>query len=188
MEIHHITGLRNDQVRILKQIIIVSDRNNTETELGSIFYKRLITPRYNLAKQAEADKAEKDQFAKFFGDSPQQENYPVDEIDKMIISAIKRNYPKSILRNDLILFNTDLEKLSILKNRNAIRSKIFVSPEFTLGEDLSKYVGKNFSAPLINLNIYTYQNPNSLEGVVFYGTYPLDRETEIENLSNVEFE
>jgi hypothetical protein len=188
MESRPITGLGLDQQRILKQIIIVTDGHYNEIVLGSIFYKRRASPDYNLMKQAEADKIETDRFAKYFGDYPRQENYPADEIDTMILAAVKRQYPKSILRSDLILFNVDLEKLALLKNKRIVGSQMYFAPEFSLGSDLLKYVNKSFSAPTINFNIFTDQNLTLVEGLVFFGNYPVDNEPLIEMLSSVEFE
>ena len=43
------------EMKILKHIIIISDRQYGETELGSIFYTRPFTEDYNLKKHQEED-------------------------------------------------------------------------------------------------------------------------------------
>lgn len=188
MKTHVITGLNHDQQRILKQIIIIADGNYNEIILGNIFYMRQATPNYNLAKQAEADKVETDRFAKYFGDYPRQENYPSDEIDAIILAAVKKQYPKSIVRNDLILFNVDLEKLAVLKNKRIVNTKMYFAPEFSLDDDIAKYANKTFSAPMISLNIYTDQSLSLVECLAFFGNYPVNNEPITKELSLVEFE
>lgn len=44
-----------NDMKILKHITIISDRQNVETELGSILYTRPLTKDYNLIKQQEED-------------------------------------------------------------------------------------------------------------------------------------
>jgi hypothetical protein len=106
----------------------------------------------------------------------------------MVLAAVKRQYPKSIVRGDLILFNVDLNKLAILKNKRPVATKMYFSPEFSLVDDLSKYGSRSFSAPVINLNIYTDQSLSIVEGLAFFGNYPVDDEPAIKKLSLVEFE
>jgi len=179
--------LTADQFKILKQIIIISDRNNQETELGSIFYTRPFSDHYNLIKQQEEDKLETDLFAKFFQEYPKQQNYPYDQADIILLDAIKNRYPKSIVRNDTLLFNTDLEKLVVMKNRNIVPATMYFSPEFS-NTDIFLHAGKQFPAPRIGFNIYTYHNIDELQSPIFYAKYPAEDQKVLNLFSTIHFE
>ncbi len=188
METTTIKWLDVSELRILKQIILVSDRNNNEVELGSLFYTRPLSEDYSLIKQQQDDEKTADTLSKFLQEYPKQKNYPEDEIDVMILNAIKRQYPKSIVRNDTIFFNVDIEKLRILKNRNVIKSTIYFSPEFSHISNIHEYVGKEFKAPEIDIAIYSYYNPESLQGQLFYANYDITNPTILDKLATAYFE
>jgi hypothetical protein len=188
MEQRTIHWLDLSEMKILKEIIIVADRQNGESEIGRIVYARPLTPEYNLKKQLEEDDKEADKELRPLFNYPHQRNYPHDSIDEMIIGAIRKTYPKSIVRNDTILFNVDLDKISFIKKRKAVPSTIYFSPEFSNIGNPFTYVGKTFKAPIININIYTYYNPASLNGEIFYANYNAAEETLLEQLNNIHFE
>lgn len=178
-----------DEMKILKRIIIISDRQNGETELGSIFYTRPLTNEYNLKKQQEEDEnSSTTQLDKLLQEYPKQKNYPNDRIDEIIFEAVTKNYPKSIVKNDTILFNVDLEKLETLKNRLKISCSIYFSPEFSNIDNFHEYVGKEFKAPKIDLNIYSYYKPEYMDKCIFYATYNATEEDVLDKLKTVEFE
>jgi hypothetical protein len=177
------------EMKILKHIIIISDRQYGETELGSIFYTRPFTEDYNLKKQQEEDAISNETtIDRLLQEHPKQKNYPNDRIDEIIFESVKKNYPKSILRNDTILFNVDLEKLETLKNKLLVPSFIYFSPEFSNIGNFQEFVGKEFKAPQINLNIYSYYKPAYMDKQIFYATYNVIEENVLENLNTIKFE
>ncbi len=188
MEERTIKLLEDGELKILKRIVIISDRNNVETELGSILYTRPLTKDYNLKKQQEEDKSKPNIIDRLFQEYPKQTNYPEDEIDVIILAAIKNAFPKSILRNDTIFFNLDLEKLEVLKNRMVLKGSMYFSPEFSNISNIYQYVGKQFKAPRVSLNIYSYYKPEFLEGIIFYATYNAENEKVLDLLKSVQFE
>ncbi|MBS4041379.1 MAG: hypothetical protein KGZ81_12370, partial [Flavobacteriales bacterium] len=190
MEERTLKWLDIHEMKVLKQIIIISDRQNGETEIGRILYTRPLTTEYNFIKQQAEEESlgEKNKFERLFQEYPKQANYPNDRIDEIIFNAVKRAYPKSVLRNDSILFNVDLEKIELLKNRNIIKSAIYFSPEFSMVENFYDYVGKEFQAPRISINIYSYYRPDFLEGQIFYANFDVSESNVIEKLETVHFE
>jgi len=177
------------EMKILKHIIIISDRQNGETELGSILYTRPLTEKYNFKKQQEEDLAsEETGIEKIIKGYPKQKNYPSDRIDEIIYDSVTKQYPKSILRNDSILFNVDIEKLDLLKNRLIIPCSMYFSPEFSNIENFYEYVGKEFRAPQLNLNIFSYYKPEYLDRQIFYATYNVKEELVLDTLNSVKFE
>lgn len=183
-----IVGLNPEQQGILKQIIIVGQGDYNEITVGSLFYKRPFSSTYNMAKQAEADNKEEDRFARYLKGYPQQENYPEDIIDSIILDAVKRQYPKSFVRSYLLLFNVDLENLATLKNKRRVESHIFLMPTFSEPSDINRFVGKEFSAPVISVNIYTDYSTDRVTAVNFFGNYPAESDHMIKLLDSVTFE
>jgi|GEM_PF-1317555 len=191
MEERVLEWLDMDEMKVLKQIIIISDRKNGETELGSIIYTRPLTEQYNFKKQQEEDEKASDSIARLVQEYPKQKNYPNDGIDKIILDAVKNSYPKSVLRNDTILFNVDSEKINVLKKRMVTPSTIYFSPEFSnasMFSNFSEFVGKQFKAPKINLNVYSFFKPEFLEGHIFYANYDAKDANALDALITVKFE
>lgn len=174
-------------LKILKQIIIISDRLNGEYELGQVMYTRPLTTEYNLKKQEEEDKTTSS-IERLLQEYPRQRNYPNDTIDEIIFGSIRKIFPKSILRNDTIFFNIDEGKLSLLKNKRVIKSAIYFSPEFSGIVNVFDYVGKSFKAPRIGINIYSSYQSELLEGQIFYANYNITEEKVLEKLNTVKFE
>lgn len=179
-----IKGLNIEDCKILKQIIIVSDRKYGETEIGSIFYKRNFTEDYKLNEVNE----DEDPLDKLLYDYPKQENYPNDRLDEIIFESIKKNYPKSVLKNALIIFNVDLEKLEILKNKNSIKAKIYFTPWSKTYSDLYQFAGKTFKSPEVDLHVYSNYSDEITQGQTFIASYLLEEENVLNKLSAVEFE
>ncbi|MBN8697161.1 MAG: hypothetical protein J0L87_11590 [Bacteroidetes bacterium] len=174
-------------LKILKQIIIISDRQNGEYEIGQVIYTRPLTVQYNLKKQ-EGESKTTTSIESLLQEYPRQKNYPNDRIDEIIFESIRKTFPKSILRNDTIFFNIDEEKLSLLRNKNIVKSAIYFSPEFSGILNVFEYVGRTFKAPRIDINIYSYYKSDLLDGRFFYANYSVTEENILEQLNTVKFE
>ncbi|HEY4063878.1 MAG TPA: hypothetical protein VGM30_18350 [Puia sp.] len=180
--------LRPEQYKILKQIILLGDRNGIEIELGRIFYKRTFRNNYNLKKQGAEDAKSDKPMAKFIGEYPKQENYPVDEVDVMILGAVRDQFPKSITRSDTMFHDLDIEKLKKFKSRNVIPAVMYFYPDLSNIYDiydLPETARNGFKA---NVNIYTYSSPEILQNQVFHATFDLNDHFSGHNLKTVEFE
>lgn len=188
METTNLKWLEKDKFKIIKQIIIVSDRNNIETELGSILYTRPITKDYNFINQNAEDKQESNQINRLIQGYPKQKNYPIDDIDIIIFDAIRGTFPKSIVKNDSLLFNVDFDKLAVFKRKNVIKSVIYFFPEFSNIHNIYDYCGMEFKASKLVVNIYSYNKPKFLEDQIFYANYDAQSQTILENLNSVHFE
>ena len=176
------------EMKVLKQIILVSDRDGGEVELGRMIYTRPLSEKYNFKIQDAEDGNDSEKSVdRLFQEYPKQENYPNDRLDEIIMTSVRNSYPKSMLRNESILFNVDLEKIKTLTNRRAVPSTMYLSPEFSNAGSYSEFVGKEFRAPRIEFNIYTYYNPEFLEGNIFYGTYNVSEESILELFNEVGF-
>jgi hypothetical protein len=177
-----------EQYRILKQIQIVGNRNGSDVELGRIFYKRRFSSDYNLQKQADADKEKKNALDKHIFGWPKQENYPVDYIDLMIISAVRDQFPNSNTRSDTMFHTFDLEKLQVYKRRLVYPSLICFSPDLSDLQDIYDLPEKAKEGFKAVANIYSYYNTEDLKNQVFFGTYDINGQPVRQSLLKVEFE
>jgi hypothetical protein len=180
--------LRPEQYRILKQIILLSDRNGIEIELGRIFYKRTFRNSYNLKKQGDEDAKSDNPMAKFMGEYPKQENYPVDEVDVMILGAVRDQFPKSITRSDTRFHDLDVEKLESFKRRNVIPAVMYFYPDLSSIYDIYNLPETARNGFKANVNIYSYSNSEILQNQVFHATFDLNAHFSGHNLKAVEFE
>lgn len=184
-----IKGLDIQECKILKHIVIIEDRQFGESVIGNIFYKRGFSEKYNLLKQREENKkSEVSRVERLLGEYPKQEDYPKDRIDEIIFESIKDIYPKSILRSELIIFNTDLERLEIHKNKNKFKGKIYFTPKIQDYSNIYQFVGQSFDSPEIKLNIFSDYVNEKRKVQIFSAGYFIEEQNLLEELKLIEFE
>lgn len=187
METKELKWLDRSEFKVLKQITLISDRPNSEYEIGTILYSRPLTPTYNFKKQEQEDRTTTP-MQRLLQEYPNQKNYPHDRIDEIIFDAIKSRFPKSRLRNSEILFNVNKENLRNLKNRQTSESEISFSPDFSGVDDIFSLSGREFKAPRMKLNIYSFCKSTLLENLSFIGFYNTSEEDVLDSLETVTFE
>lgn len=69
------------------------------------------------------------------------------------------------------MFNTDLEMIETWKSRLVIPCSIDFSPGFSY-IDINEFVGREFKAPQVDLNVYGYYKPKYIDKFIFYATPP----------------
>jgi hypothetical protein len=165
-------GLENS--KFLKQVVIVSNRNNNEITIGTIFYTRPFNENYTLNSHNEDENNNSNSIDKFIGGYPKQKDYPSDELDEVIIEAIRKQYPKAFVKNSLLIFKHELENLKFLKDKNEVECTMLFTPAFLDFMDLGKFVNKNYMANVITFKIYTYHEIEIIPNQFFYVNYPFD--------------
>lgn len=181
-----IKALNVDEFKVLKQIIIIDDKKFGETTIGNILYNRDFSNNYKFKKDLENN--EESDILRLLKEYPKQENYPNDRIDDIIFKSVKDEYPKSILHNHLIIFNTDIEKLERLKNKNKLCGIMFFEPIFEDYSDLSKFAGKIFKSPIINFDIYSDYKEEIRENQSFSAKYFLDEVSLLDEIKKISFQ
>jgi hypothetical protein len=188
MEMKELKLLDSSEFKVLKQITLISDRPNSEYEIGTILYSRPLTPTYNLKKQEQEDRTTTP-MQRLLQEYPNQEKYPHDRIDEIIFDAIKSCFPKSKLRNSTIIFDFDEENLrNIKKSRQISESEMYFSPEFSGDDDIFSLSGRVFKVPRMKLNIYSFCKSTLLENLSFIGLYNTSEEDVLDSLETVTFE
>jgi hypothetical protein len=100
---------------------------------------------------------------------------------------VQEQYPKSYVRNETLLFSIDLERLAIMKNRNAIPGRLYFSPEFS-NTDLYQHSGKSFPVPKIDFHFYSYYNPEGIYPPHFFAQYPAENQDVLKLFEKIHLE
>lgn len=177
-----ITVLPLEEIRVLKQIIIVNDsQKNDEISLGYILYERKMSQDY---KFNETPKEKRD--FKYYLDYPKQESFPNDKVDDIFLQSIKNRFPKSKLKNHLIICNVDLEKIKMLQNQPNESSQIQITPDFSV-VDLSTIAGKQFEQAFKQIKIYADFRLEDIKNLAFFGYYDLNDVEIINKIQEIKF-
>jgi hypothetical protein len=177
-----ITVLPLDEIRILKQIIIINDsQDNREISIGYILYERKMSQDY---KFIETPKEERD--FTYYLDYPKQDSYPNDNVDDILLQSVRNRYPKSKLINHSIICNVDLEKINMLQNPPSELSQIQITPDFS-GIDISTLVGKQFEQAFKQIKIYADFRLEDIKNLAFFGYYDLNDDEIINKVREVRF-
>jgi hypothetical protein len=176
------------EVQILKEIIIVGQRNETETRLGSIYYTRPLTEEYNMEKQRAWDEKHPNKIERIMGEYPRQENYPEDPVDVLIKGAILSRFSNSYIKNELLLFQLHKDKLELALKNPSIQAELLITPEISFYDDLEKYLGRSLRYFKEPLKMFTYYaSDNALQDTVFFNSYDISDITLINNLEDITF-
>lgn len=177
-----ISFLPIEDMRILKQIIIVSDfPRDREISVGYIVYERRISDKYKFKKADE----KRTEFI-YLENFPKQDLYPHDYVDDIILQAVQNQYPKSVVRNDHLLFNVDQEKIIRLKNRETVKSQISFTPNF-LNFDIFSDERRSFDGLIMPVSIFNDFALDYIRNIAFNGYYNLKDQNILHEISPIEF-
>jgi hypothetical protein len=180
-----ISWLEPKDMRILKQITIISNKAIGDYEVGQILYTRPFSSDYRL-KELSKEEKESNSFDRMFGNN--QSQYPADKMDLMILDAIKAKFPKTVCYSDTILFNTDIEKISNLKNKQVAKAIFHFQPKFESHEEIIAAIRNTYPYVEMPINIYSYQLSDINKDQHFYAKYNAQEEKILATLSIINFE
>jgi len=171
-----------DEMRIVKQIIIVENyKSDTDSVIGYILYERPLSQEYKFKLIPERER----DFS-YYLNYPKQEYFPSDNIDDILLQAVRNSHPKSEVRNHSLVCNVEIDRINTLKNMRVESGNIRITPDFS-GVDIYSLAGRNFNFAEQEINIYAslpIENPNDK---CFFGYYDIT-DTEIVNkIMNVKF-
>ncbi|MBI1770009.1 MAG: hypothetical protein HY015_03565 [Bacteroidetes bacterium] len=182
MEPTVITFLPIEDMRVLKQIILVNDsKYGRDVSIGYILYEREFSSNY---KFKETPKEEKD--FKYHLEYPRQDSYPNDKVDDLILQSIKNTFPKSRLRNHSIVCNIDQQKLMALQNRTVEKSDVQITPDFS-GIDIYSLAGKQFKTVRKVFSIYSESQIDDITNLAFFGYYDISDNKILDGVLKVKF-
>lgn len=117
---------------------------------GKVVYRRNFTDTYRMPPPRE--EGDKDRFDHYLH-GPSQEEYPSDELDRVILSAIRSRYTNVKLNNSLLIFNRDYKDLR-RDYGDLPRKSIVIQVEPILDPDTFHYLGELIRCPRIGLSLY----------------------------------
>lgn len=173
--------LNCDEVGIVKIIRITKRGGNGVNITGDIMYFRYLTPSYTFKKKEEIT-SDVENFNKNVA-GIQQNTFPKDEIDNLILQAIRTEYPECKAFNKLILYISERESLNYYKRMPQAQLLIRILPKIN-HDDPSKwflYNGREiFSKELTIYVDWTDSNLFNNEGFNLY--YDISYESEIKDM------
>ena len=182
MSIQSITPLPTEEWRILKQIKLVADLGKGNPfSIGYLLYQRPLSPTYCMKSVPEEERD-----INYLLNYPQQELFPSDRVDNIILQAVKDRFPGSIVWNHTIIFNVDEERITVLKNRVKEPAQIIITPN---PSDASfwKNSHQSFDIWRKEVTIYNDYTRESIQDLYFNGYYDLKDMGVLDELDKVVF-
>lgn len=134
--------------KIVKEISVVSTNQfGVEITIGVIIYDRQITSDYKLNDDPEPNQIKR------LLDYPKQELFTNDELDELILSAVKSKFPKSFVRSHQVLWDSDKKRYDYLLKRPSEKAFLEIRPDFS-SIDIYSLNGKTFTVFNKEINIY----------------------------------
>lgn len=106
----YIALLPQDMWKIKKTIFLNTDEINE----AEIIYFRTLTKKYRMTTSNEL--SEEERFYRTLNGIPEEE-YPQDELDKIIYQKVVETYPNAKVKSETFLFSTDLANIRIKKEK-----------------------------------------------------------------------
>ena len=134
--------------KIVKEVSLVSTNQfGVEIIIGVIIYDRQITSDYKLNDDPEPNQIKR------LLDYPKQELFTNDELDELILSAVKSKFPKSFVRSHQVLWDSDKKRYDYLLKRPSEKAFLEIRPDFS-SIDIYSLNGKTFTVFNKEINIY----------------------------------
>lgn len=183
MSIKTITILPLEEIRVIKQIIIVSEyANSKDISIGYVLYERHLTGNYKFKEVPEAEK----NFDYYFN-YPNEALYPKDKLDDIIFQAVRNTFPKSAIRNHNVIFNVDKDKMKILQNRQFVESEMTFTPDFSQVDIYSTPARQSYVGLRKEIKIYNDFRLEDINHLAFNGYYNLNEKQILNDLDKISF-
>lgn len=126
--------LSADELNVLKRITFSKKLHDKRIQQAEVLYLRKLSTTYRM-KQKEIVN-EKQRFERLLKGTPEEE-YPKDNLDKLILKGIKGKFRNAKMKSKLILFSTDLKELQSYKNVHRLKASLLVSPNLNELPDIA---------------------------------------------------
>ena len=122
--------------RFLKRITFNYDGEH-HLGIGHLVYLRRFRPDYRMTPREFNSRQQ--QFELYLNGVP-EEDYPSDDIDHMILDAVRNRYQDAVVRSSLLMLNTELRDLrNEIRNNTILAGCINFIPDPTLLNDIAIY-------------------------------------------------
>lgn len=120
--------LSTDDLKVLKRITFSRKLHDDREQKAEILYFRKLSSTYRMNQKEVVD--EKERIERLLKGTPEIE-YPRDELDWIILEAVKSQFRNAEVHSKLILFSTDLDDLQMYKKVHCVKTNLLVSPNLT---------------------------------------------------------
>lgn len=174
--------LDQEEWKIVKEINVVStNQYGVEIIIGVIIYDRGITQDYKLNDDPEPNQIKR------LIDYPKQDLFTHDELDELILNAVKNKFPKSSVRSYQVLWDSDEKRFNYLLKRPSEKAILEIRPDFS-SIDLYNLKGKTFPVFYKEINIYQDFTLESIKSHFFTANCDFERsESIITELNKIVF-
>lgn len=156
-----IVQLPLENLRVIKTIHL-----NTKDFLESeIVYLRKFGENYHMSTSPIL--TEQERFNRMLNGTPEDE-YPQDDLDKLILHTVLMQYPEAEVKSKLLLFDVDLLDIRHLKDKR--KNRFSIHAVSTIYDRTGQVLGEGQDKLTIELEIYYY--PNFFKA---FGAYPIDK-------------
>lgn len=175
--------LEISEYKFVKTINIVGKNQlGNDFIFGFIIYERNLHPDYKFKSK---DNDEKDWFKSF--NYPNQSDYPNDEIDNLLLSAIQERNENSYTESKLLYNSSHIEGLINKTNRPSEKAILLIEPNLA-GKDLYKLPNNSITMFKKKINVFVKGSSELIKNLRFEAYCNYDRQDEIyDKLNEIEF-
>lgn len=169
--------------KIIKQIVLRQNDTGSK-KYPCILYEREVTSDYKMKEISDGKKSP------YLFEYPDQKSYPSDKVDEIILDAVKKIYPQSILKNYYLCLSVDNDKIEELKSEPAHETCFLFNPD-TSKSNISAIIekcsgGKNLEGVSKKIKIYTNLLKMSIADSLV-GEYDINDEKILDEIKKVRF-
>ena len=120
--------LSTENINVLKRISFNKKLHDNRVQQAEILYLRKLSSTYRMNQKEVVD--ERERFERLLKRTPEDE-YPQDELDNVILEAVKIQYKNAKVSSKLLLLSTDIEDLQHYKDIHCYHTTLLVSPNLS---------------------------------------------------------
>lgn len=166
------TYLPKEQAYIVKEIHVVGKTRHGVDTMGYIIYERYFSENYIMNENPEQG-----QFERLMA-GPDDGRFPVDELDNILLDAIKSQFPDSFTKSHMIIAGLGANQYDYKLEQPKQIATIIVEPDFT-GIDINLLVGRSFARFIKEVNIYQNYSSEGITGLFLNAKCNPDRHEDI---------
>lgn len=141
----HVEGpiefLQTDSLYVKKSVPLSAEVRGGRVYLAELVYLRKMSPDY---KMNPIERATLQDEMEFYLRGYEREEYPSDDLDKAILTAIRNQYDDSTVNNQLIVMNTELRDLQIYRECHRGAVNIHIAPRLDdMNEAVLRLIGRH---------------------------------------------
>ena len=165
--------LSKDDLNVLKKIIFSRKMSDNRIQQAEILYLRKLSVDYRMNEKEVVN--ERERLERLVKGTPEEE-YPQDDLDRLILESVKNQFKDAKVSSKLILFSTDLDDLQVYKNVHCHHTTLLVSPEMNSLTTTQLTMLDGLEMLNVNLDVFVdnifYQD--SFDNVSFDKVEPLE--------------